>query len=160
MGMVDDDLRVSVEGPVPLVYELSGDDVRSDDVADALDAVTPIPATGVAAGSHRYEVLVDGWRFEVTVESAKSAALRDQARRVAAEHRPASALSLRAQIPGRIVNVFVAVGDAVEVGTPLLSIEAMKMENEVRAPRAGTVSSISVATNDRVELNADLVSLE
>ena len=160
MSVSDDTLRVTVDGAVPLVIEVPRDELGDDAPATTRDAVTPLPTGTANAGAQRYEVLVEGWRFEVSVESARSAALRDQARRVAAEHRPAAATTLRAQIPGRIVNVFVSEGDAVEIGTPLLSIEAMKMENEVRAPRAGRVNRVAVAPNDRVELNADLVSLE
>ena len=48
---------------------------------------------------------------------------------------------VKAQIPGRVVRLWVEEGDTVEAGQRLLAIEAMKMENEVRAPRAGTVES-------------------
>ena len=52
--------------------------------------------------------------------------------------RPAGSVVIKAQIPGRVVRLWVADGDTVEAGQRLLAIEAMKMENEVRAPRAGT----------------------
>jgi biotin carboxyl carrier protein len=55
-----------------------------------------------------------------------------------------------------VVRVWVEVGQEVAVGDRLLSVEAMKMENEVRSPVAGTVQAISVAVGDRVELHAEL----
>ena len=57
------------------------------------------------------------------------------------------------------MSVAVAAGDAVEAGQRLLSVEAMKMENELRAPRAGTVERIAVAAGQTVELGDTLVVL-
>ena len=55
------------------------------------------------------------------------------------------------------MSVAVAAGDAVEAGQRLLSVEAMKMENELRAPRAGTVERIAVAAGQTVELGDTLI---
>jgi biotin carboxyl carrier protein len=60
---------------------------------------------------------------------------------------------------GRVVRIWVAVGDTVEAGQRLLAIEAMKMENEVRAPRAGVVASVLVAVSDSVEHGDELVTV-
>ncbi|MEP6654416.1 MAG: biotin/lipoyl-containing protein, partial [Myxococcales bacterium] len=54
-------------------------------------------------------------------------------------------LTVRAPIPGRLVKLLVKVGDAVKVGQTLLVLEAMKMENELRAPRGGTISALHAA---------------
>ncbi|HET7676609.1 MAG TPA: biotin/lipoyl-containing protein [Candidatus Limnocylindrales bacterium] len=155
-------LRLTVEGAEPLVIEL--------DVAEAGPPAEPAPgrllrplpvsAIDRVEGRRRFEVVVDGWRFEVAAEPARLADLRDRARRASAEHRPHATATVRAQIPGRIVTVHVAVGDAVATGQALLSIEAMKMENEVRAPRAGTIERVAVASGDRVELGDELVVME
>ncbi len=93
----------------------------------------------------------------VTVESAERAALRERATRLSAAAGHAGPQTLKARIPGRIARIWVAPGTEVAAGERLLSIEAMKMENEIRAPHAGTVLSVSVAEGDRVELGADLV---
>ena len=53
----------------------------------------------------------------------------------------------------------VAPGDAVEVGQTLLAVEAMKMQNELRAPRAGTVTHVPVGAGSTVELGDVLVVL-
>src|SRR5688500_5023061 len=52
---------------------------------------------------------------------------------------------VKALMPGRVVRLFVKEGDTVRKGTPLLILEAMKMENEIHAPQDGTVSGILVA---------------
>ena len=61
-------------------------------------------------------------------------------------------------MPGKVITALVAVGDEVEQGQPVLIIEAMKMENEVKAGRAGVVSVIHVSPGESVE--ADVVLME
>lgn len=67
---------------------------------------------------------------------------------------------LEAPMPGRIVNVAVAVGDSVEVGDEILSLEAMKMENALKAEGIGIVKSINVNTDDVVDKGAILIEFE
>jgi biotin carboxyl carrier protein len=62
-------------------------------------------------------------------------------------------------IPGRVIAVAVAAGDAVQPGDPLLVVEAMKMQNELRAPRAGVVERVAVGAGTTVELDDLLVVL-
>jgi 3-methylcrotonyl-CoA carboxylase alpha subunit len=68
--------------------------------------------------------------------------------------------SVRAPMPGRVVQVLVASGDAVEEAQPLLVMEAMKMELTLRAPVAGTVASIGAVAGEIVEADVLLVKLE
>jgi biotin carboxyl carrier protein len=63
-------------------------------------------------------------------------------------------------MPGRVVKVLVRPGDAVAARQPVVVVEAMKMENELRAPRAGTVAEVRVNEGVSVEANAVLVVLE
>ena len=112
-----------------------------------------------ANGRRRYEVVVDGWRFEVTAESAAKAELRDRALRAAAEHSVTSDITLRAQIPGRVARLWVSEGEQVQAGQRLLAIEAMKMENEIRAPHAGTIMDIKVEAGARVEREDELLTV-
>ncbi len=65
-----------------------------------------------------------------------------------------------ARMAGRVVRVRVAVGERVAKGQALLVLEAMKMEDEVRAPRDGIVTAVLVGEGDRVERDADLVRLD
>lgn len=67
---------------------------------------------------------------------------------------------VQAQMPGRIVKVLVKAGEKVRTGQGLLVLEAMKMENEVRAPADGIVKRVFVKDGDRVETRADLVEIE
>ncbi len=58
---------------------------------------------------------------------------------------------INAPMPGNVLDVKVKVGDKVENGTPVIVLEAMKMENDVVSPVAGTVASISVKKGDTVD---------
>lgn len=71
----------------------------------------------------------------------------------------ADAGHLQATMPGRIVSVLVAPGDHVEAGQPLLVMEAMKMEQTLKAPFKGRVDAIHFKVGDAVREGAELVSL-
>lgn len=66
---------------------------------------------------------------------------------------------VRAQMPGKITRVLVAVDAVVEKDQPLFVMEAMKMENEIRAPQAGKVTHVKVSEGQAVETGADLCML-
>jgi pyruvate carboxylase subunit B len=112
-----------------------------------------------AAGIRRYETTVDGWVFEVSVEDEARALLREKAGQGTEGAARRGSDIVHARIPGRVVRSWVEEGDTVEAGQRLLAIEAMKMENEVRAPHAGTVERVHVAVGSSVELNDELVTL-
>jgi biotin carboxyl carrier protein len=105
------------------------------------------------------EVVVDGWRVEVVLEPERRASLREHARRHATSVGPPRPIDIVAELPGRIAAISVAPGDVVVAGQQLLVIEAMKMHNELRAPRAGTVGRVVVAAGSGVELGDLLVVL-
>ena len=65
-----------------------------------------------------------------------------------------------APMPGKIVRVLVAEGDPVEAVQGILVVEAMKMQNELKAPRAGRVTSIAVKAGDGVNAGAVLATVE
>jgi biotin carboxyl carrier protein len=111
-----------------------------------------VAAPGARSGIRRLEVVVDGWRFEFDVESEARARLMERARRDRGAATGAGAAEVRAMIPGRVLDVAVAAGDAVGIGQRVLVIEAMKMQNELRAPRAGVVTDVRVAAGQTVEL--------
>ena len=118
-----------------------------------------IPGTGrlTVRGSTPVEVVVAGWRFELEVQDADLADLRARAtadQSSAAHHGPTT---VRAIIPGRVASVAVTAGDAVATGQRLLAVEAMKMENELRAPRDGVVERVEVSVGQTVELGDALV---
>ena len=65
-----------------------------------------------------------------------------------------------APMPGQVIRVAVAPGDAVRAGQILVVVEAMKMEHSVTAPRDGIVAALACAEGDRVEDGMELVTLE
>ncbi|MDD3243246.1 MAG: biotin/lipoyl-binding protein [Eubacteriales bacterium] len=67
--------------------------------------------------------------------------------------------TVSAPMPGSILNVLVKPGDAVKTGQTLLTLEAMKMENEISAPHDGTVGQVLVAKGASVDTGAPLVTL-
>ena len=68
--------------------------------------------------------------------------------------------AVTAQMTGRVLRVAVKRGDRVEEGALLLVLEAMKMENEIRSPRAGTVKAVPAAEGSRVNAGDVLVELQ
>ena len=67
---------------------------------------------------------------------------------------------LNAPMPGKILEMIVKEGDQVSLGDPVAILEAMKMENELKAPIDGIVKTIAVAKNDSVEKNALILEIE
>lgn len=111
-------------------------------------------------GVSRREVVIDGWRIELDVESERRAALRDRARRGREESARGGPTEVHAIIPGRVVSVSIAPGDAVVASQQLLVVEAMKMQNELHSPRDGTVVKVGVAPGDTIEIGDLLLVLE
>jgi pyruvate carboxylase subunit B len=107
-------------------------------------------------GRGRYTLWVDGYRFEVEALDERTRAIRDLS---AANAAPSGPAPIIAPMPGLIVRVNVSVGDKVEAGQGIVVMEAMKMENELRATAPGTVQTIEVAAGTAVEKGALLVSL-
>lgn len=67
---------------------------------------------------------------------------------------------LKAPMPGRVVSISIAVGQEINVGDPLLTLEAMKMENVLKAEGTGTVKEIKTSASDVVEKGAVLIEFE
>ncbi len=74
----------------------------------------------------------------------------------AGAHIDAEENEVRAPMPGRVATLLVAAGTRVARGTPLLVVEAMKMEHTVRAPRNGVLASFAVKPGDQVKLGERL----
>ena len=126
-------------------------------------------------GHSSYSILIDNRSFdfevgregeELVVASRGGAAritLVDAARR--SRHpgtRPAAAgkAALKAMMPGRVINVLVNLGDEVAAHQGLLVVEAMKMENELKSPKAGKVVELKVKPGQTVERGELLLVVE
>ena len=104
-----------------------------------------------------YILQMDGWRYSVEALDERTRAIRDLSNAAATASGPRP---LIAPMPGLIVRVQVAPGDTVEAGQGIVVMEAMKMENELRAPARGVVKVVRVEVGRAVEKGATLVEFE
>ena len=101
-------------------------------------------------------VVIDGRPYEV-VDGLHQIEVQDRSISLA---RPVSGDGrVKAPIPGLVVRLCVELGDEVAVGEPLLVLEAMKMENEILAPRSGKVTELNVSEGTSVKLGDLLVEI-
>lgn len=103
-----------------------------------------------------YTVMMQGDLYEATVLDERQ---QRMARASAGFSATQGEIALKSPMPGLIVDIRVAEGQAVEKGQSLIVLESMKMENELKAPRAGTVSRIQIHKGDSVEQNKVLLTL-
>ena len=127
----------------------------------------------ITGAGHRSEerrpfyVSVDGVPEEILVETLMEVVPTEggvvDTRRVSKDSRRPRASQegdVTSSMPGTVVDVLVKVGDKLKAGDPVLVIEAMKMENEVPAPIAGTVKAVNIAKGDNVNPDEALVEIE
>lgn len=123
----------------------------------------------------KYKVTLNGRTYEVEVEAGKAMLLDEYeaivpsapaAPAAAAPAAPAAAAApvvtgageaVNAPMPGTILKVNVTQGQKVAEGAVLCVLEAMKMENEILAPKAGTVTQVLAAKGATVDTGAPLV---
>ncbi|MEQ6884276.1 sodium-extruding oxaloacetate decarboxylase subunit alpha [Salicola sp. Rm-C-2C1-2] len=117
-----------------------------------------IQVTGVSPGGddrRRFYMTVDGVPEEIELEAVGESAPGGghRARATREGH-------VTTSMPGNIVDVVVSEGDSVAAGDPVLIIEAMKMETEVKAPVAGSVTAVHISKGDRVTPGEVLIEIE
>ena len=156
--------RVQIKEVGGSVYEVAvdGDAPVRVDVAK-----TPRTVFSLLIGNRQWEGSVDAKEdgsFDVHVgASAFDIRVIDERRKLltgAAVPLAGTRQELRAQMPGKIVKVLAAVGDAVERDQGLVIMEAMKMENELRSEVDGVISEVRVREGDTVENGALLLIVE
>ena len=150
--------------------ELAPDGVRVDGrpVEADLEAVPDGPVRSLLLGgaSHRlvarslghgrWDLRLGSTHFEVDVTDERRRRIQDM---IAASAPPSGPKPVRAPMPGLVVRVEVQVGDLVRPGQGLVIVEAMKMENELRAEAAGRVTAVRVAPGEAVERDQVLIDL-
>lgn len=161
---------VDVQG-ARVTVDLGADGVRVDGVdapAHLADVEgTPVQLVTIGGAVHRvvvrrepgrgrYVLWVDGWRFAVEALDERARAIRDLSAATGAAAGPAP---LVAPMPGLIVRVLVEPGVVVQAGDALVVMEAMKMENELRASTAGVVAAVRVSPGAAVERGAVLIEM-
>jgi len=154
------------------------------DLPGALPAVdgAPLPADLRPVAPGLYSVLLDGRSFEVAIEApaegevagrlsvdgeAASWTVEDERRHRSRQSAaggggatPGGAYTVAAPMPGRVVAVPVAAGDAVSRGQTVVVLEAMKMESALTAPHAGRVVEVLVSPGQTVRQRQALVRLD
>ena len=133
--------------------EVEGTPVRMLTVGNEVHRI--VVRRGATRG--RYTLWVDGFRHEVEALDERMRAIRELAGATAG---PAGPAPLLAPMPGMVVRVQVQAGDVVLPGQGLVVMEAMKMENELRATAAATVRAVVVQPGTAVEKGALLIELE
>jgi biotin carboxyl carrier protein len=138
--------------------------VRIDDQEYLLDLTEPESHLySLLVGDDSFEALVRpngemvdvdlaGRRYEVEIQDPLAAAARGFS--------VAGTQVVRSVMAGKVLEVMVSEGDEVSQGDPLLVIEAMKMENEIRSPKDGVVTSVRVNPGEAVETGAELAIVE
>ena len=161
-------LSVTIDGRVFTVELTLPPGCDNSELRASVDGQPFTAAAACVDDPERIEwVVIDGRPYEIVIErdlrwlrshhGLHQLEIRDLEASVA---RPASGDGrIKAPIPGLVTRVLVAVGDRVEVGQPILSLEAMKMQNEIRAPRSGIISRLDVAAGDAVTLHKLLAEI-
>jgi len=132
------------------------------------ESVSGQPVYSLLLDGHSYEayiyeadddlhVLLHGDLYTVRVEDEREKRLRAAASSLGGA--TAGDFNLKAPMPGLIVAIPVTEGQVVEKGDLLVILESMKMQNELKSPRAGVVKRVKVKAGDSVEQNQSLVSI-
>lgn len=121
-------------------------------------------------GKGRYKVTIDGEAFDFRIEGGHVHMGRDQVdlriRRAKPElvraggKRGRGDGRIKPPMPGKVVEVQVKVGDEVHEGSPLLVLEAMKMQNDLKCPMDGVVTQVHVKDGQNVESSTVMVEIE
>jgi pyruvate carboxylase subunit B len=154
-----------------VVIELAGDHVIVDGVDAGRADLVALPGTEVrhllldgrsvtiVARHDRdaWNLHIDGWPVRAAVVDERTRAIRAMTGRAGA---PQGLRPVRAPMPGMIVRTEVSVGDQVRAGQGVVVMEAMKMENELKAEADGVVARVLIETGQAVEKGAVLVEFE
>jgi pyruvate carboxylase subunit B len=147
-----------------LDYLLGNAKVNVRKKSDEVEKPAPAPAKAAAApapaGPRSYSITVNNRIYDVTVNEGGAIAAAPAATPAAAPPPPAAGgTEVEAPTPGNVVKILVQNGDKVKKDEPLLVLEAMKMESEVKSPCDGTVSAVHVTAGDTVQTGDQLFTI-
>jgi len=104
-----------------------------------------------------WEVTLEGRKFSVETDEEKQQIRRTREKGSGSKLGASGTIS--SAIPGKIVSILVSVGDAVSAGDVVIILEAMKMQNEIKASVDGVISEIKCNAGERVEANVPLLEI-
>lgn len=135
--------ELMTEGEISAYVVRSGDDiVRAHTRTLQLDTV---------------DVWVEGVPFSASVQSALADSTTISLQNGRKERIDTQ---IRALMPGRVTNILVKDGDSIELGAPLMILEAMKMQNEITSPLPGRVKKVHVKEGETVKKDSIMIVLE
>ncbi|MDH3857869.1 MAG: pyruvate carboxylase subunit B, partial [Gammaproteobacteria bacterium] len=135
--------------------------------APAPAAIAAAPAPVADATTESYRVSVNGTQYDVVVGpgdgdiSQVTPVATAAAAAPVATAAPVSAggTEIRAPLAGSVIDILVAVGDTVNEGDPVILVEAMKMETEIRANASGKIVSIAIKKSDAIQADQSLMTI-
>ena len=104
--------------------------------------------------SNNYSFFIDGFSYDVSVRTLLEEKAYEFLKNKAKDNH---STEVKSPMPGLILKIKKNVGDTVEIGESLVILEAMKMENDVRAASSGIIKEILISENSAVEKNETLV---
>jgi len=112
----------------------------------------------IRSGEGNWEVTIEGTSYTVEIEGSERKAPRK--RRAAKSSGAIGSGIISSAIPGKIVAIMASEGDDVQEGSVVIVLEAMKMQNEIKAGIDGRVSKIMCKSGERVEANMPLMEID
>jgi biotin carboxyl carrier protein len=161
-------------GKRELELDLTVDAANSGALSVALGAKRCVVDCAAVAAGEKYSILIDGRSFDVTVDGdgrrlslivdghAWQAEVEDERERAMSQiagHGGSVSGIVESVMPGIVRKIDVVVGSAVKPGDRLLVLEAMKMENEIRAEHDGVIDKVLVSEGQTVDGGQPLVSI-
>jgi biotin carboxyl carrier protein len=141
-----DEREAGVETPEPGVYSVVMNgrvyDARIEERAES------------AENAHGVAVVIDGFRFLIDVRDPR------RLERLSGKSGREGVETVTASMPGKVVRVLVAPGDKVEAGQGLVVVEAMKMQNEMKASHAGRVATVPAREGATVAAGEVLATIQ
>lgn len=132
----------------------------------------------ISEKNNSYQVMVNGELIEVLKESSTNSDMKEALipkvsqtdkenvvkklhtkQNIVNNHESSNRDSIKALMPGKVLQVLVSIGDKIESGAPLLVIESMKMENVISSNKKGEVKKIHVKVDDNVQYDQPLVDI-
>lgn len=153
--------QIDILSPAPdCRFQLGGEGERSAQVETPEPGVYAVILDGrcydarVEETPTRLVVVLDGFRFEIDVRDPRRWTRNDSARG------GEGVQTVVAPMPGKVVRILVAPGDTVRAGQGLLVVEAMKMQNEIKAARAGSIVTLTTREGATVSAGEVLLTIE